>query len=374
MEKLNPGEYDTACKLLAQIECQTVLKTIMAGETPGVIYVDSKKKPKLAFAQFKQRTFLSGVPSTDLGTTLRNFFNIIVREHCQEYDAPFFRLTTNHPQWLDIMVNSLQPREPIITGYHCYQRIINTKIENISLPDGFEIISVDQELINAPFPGREVLLEEMCSERKEKFHIGEFEEIDDFPMLWTWFEEDALLENMGHPRLHTTSDGYFKYQYLWDLLIERICLEYQKMMRDFNGDTIILEFSRGSEHGGYRSAFEHLSQQVLQDLAILYVDIPWEESLRKNRRRFNPDRPDSILEHGLPDEKLEKLYRETDWHDLVKGHMGKLSIQNVEVPFGVFDNADDVTTKQGPALGARLSDVLDELWQIYAEMHKKPKQ
>jgi GNAT superfamily N-acetyltransferase len=166
MEKLNPGENEIARNLLAQIEYQTVLKTIMAGETPGVIYVDSKKKPKLAFAQFKQRTFLSGVPSTDLGPTLRNFFNISVREHCQEYDAPFFRLIVNQPQWLDIMVDSLDPREPIITGYHCYQKIINTTIENISFPDDFEIIPVDQELINAPFPGREDLLDEMCSERE----------------------------------------------------------------------------------------------------------------------------------------------------------------------------------------------------------------
>jgi len=205
--------------------------------------------------------------------------------------------------------------------------------------------------------------------RKERFHIGEFEEIDDFPMLWTWFEEDALLERMGHPRLHTTQDGYFKYRYLWDLLIERISLEYQKMMRDFDGDTTILEFSRGSEHGGYRSAFEHLSEDILEKLAILYLDVPWEESLRKNRRRFNPDRPDSILEHGLPDEKLEKLYRETDWHDLVENQKDTLVIKSFEVPFAVFDNADDVTTAQGDALGERLSSVLDGLWENYKELH-----
>jgi len=206
--------------------------------------------------------------------------------------------------------------------------------------------------------------------RKERFHIGEFDEIDDFPMLWTWFEEDALLERMGHSRLHTTPEGYFKYRYLWDLLIERISLEYQKKMRDYDGDTIILEFSRGSEHGGYQSAFEHLSKDILQKLAILYIDVPWEESLRKNRLRFNPDRPDSILEHGLPDEKLEKMYRETDWHDLVDHTKNTLVIRGLDVPYAVFDNADDVTTAQGDALGERLSSVLDMLWASYSEMHK----
>ncbi len=205
-------------------------------------------------------------------------------------------------------------------------------------------------------------------ERIQRFHIGEFTEIDDFPMLWTWFEEDALLEKMGLPRLHTTSDGYFKYNYLWDLLIERISLEYSKLMRDFDQDTVILEFSRGSEHGGYLQAFKHLSDEILRDLALLYIDVPWEESLRKNRQRFNPDRPDSILEHGLPDEKLEKLYRETDWDELTQANPEQITIREHDVPFVVFDNTDDVTTAQGPALGRRLEHVLTTLWRRYQEI------
>jgi hypothetical protein len=206
-------------------------------------------------------------------------------------------------------------------------------------------------------------------ERVGRFHIGDFTEIDDFPMLWTWFEEDTLLEQMGYPRLHTTQDGYFKWQYLWDLLIERISLEYQKLMRDFEGDTIIIEFSRGSEHGGYRSAFDHLSELILKSLAILYVDVPWEESLRKNRARFNPDRPDSILEHGLSDGKLEKLYRDTDWHALIASTSDLITIKGIEVPFATFDNADDVTTAPSVALGQRLESTLAKLWSRYQLLH-----
>ncbi len=202
-------------------------------------------------------------------------------------------------------------------------------------------------------------------DRIERFHIGTFTEIDDFPMLWAWFEEDALLERMGHPRLHTDAEGFFKYDYLWDLLVERISLEYQKLMRDGSGKTVIIEFSRGTEHGGYQRAFEHLSDEILEKLAILYIDVPWEESLRKNRARFNPDRPDSILEHGLPDEKLEKLYRDSDWDRLIENSPETLTIKGVQVPYAVFDNSDDVTTAQGPALGERLQSVLGTLWQRY---------
>jgi hypothetical protein len=54
--------------------------------------------------------------------------------------------------------------------------------------------------------------------RRARFHIGPFVELDDFPMLWTWFEEDRILARMGHPRLHTDIEEYFAHRYLWDLL------------------------------------------------------------------------------------------------------------------------------------------------------------
>ncbi len=129
-------------------------------------------------------------------------------------------------------------------------------------------------------------------------------------MLWTWFEEDEILTRLGYPRLHTDPNQKFIGHHMWDLLIERICLEYHKKLRDepdyHQQKTTIIEFPRGTEHGGFSRAFQHLSQEVIQKMAILYIDVPWEKSLRKNRVRFNPDRPDSILEHGLSDEKLER--------------------------------------------------------------------
>jgi hypothetical protein len=228
-------------------------------------------------------------------------------------------------------------------------------------------------LIARPAAGKSEIIDYLkkspLPERMQRFHVGRLEEIDDFPMLWTWFEEDALLERMGHPRLHTDADGYFLGNHLWDLLIERICLEYQKRLRDVpkltDEFTTLIEFSRGTEHGGYRSAFCHLSPDVVERMAVLYVDVSWEESLRKNRQRFNPDKPDSILEHGLPDAKLERLYRDTDWHEVSSIDPEYLEIQGRQVPYAVFDNSDDVTTARGTALGDRLEEVTGLLWQRY---------
>jgi hypothetical protein len=207
-------------------------------------------------------------------------------------------------------------------------------------------------------------------ERKKGFHIGKFEEIDDFPMLWTWFQEDAILEGMGFPRLHTDKDGYFLGNHLWNLLIERIGMEYQKKLRNpqyqKNFPTTIIEFSRGKEHGGYQTAFQHLSEQLLSKAAVLYIDVSWQESLRKNRKRFNPEKPDSILEHSLPDVKLERLYKEVDWMDFSRNNSKYLLVKGIQVPYVVFDNSKDLTTQKGLALKTTLEDAFQKLWQIYS--------
>jgi hypothetical protein len=206
-------------------------------------------------------------------------------------------------------------------------------------------------------------------DRRQRFHIGEFEVIDDFPMIWVWFEEDQILSEMGHPRLHTTDENYFKWSYLWDVLIRRICMDYDKCLRDnpayHDRFTTIIEFARGSEHGGFARAFEHLSPEVVQRAAILYLNVSYEESLRKNRSRFNPDRPDSILEHGLPDEKLERLYKENDWEQVSAANPEFITVQGQRVPYVVFKNEDDVTTGRGEALGERLEETMGRLWGLY---------
>jgi len=206
------------------------------------------------------------------------------------------------------------------------------------------------------------------AERLRRFRIGRLVALDDFPLLWAWFEEDAILERMGKPRLHTTADGYFVERHLWDVLISRLCLEYDKLCArepDLGlQTTVIIEFSRGSEHGGYTAALDALTDAVLSRAGALYVSVSFEESLRKNRRRFNASRPDSILEHGLPDEKLEKLYRIDDWNDLKRTDPGHLLVRGHRVPCVVFDNDDDVTTPRGEALGSRLEGSLQRLWAL----------
>lgn len=238
------------------------------------------------------------------------------------------------------------------------------------LKDTFDVLL----LIARPAAGKSEIIDYLkntpLEARIQRFHIGEFQEFDDFPTLWAWFEEDQLLAEMGQPRLYTDDDNYFLHHHFWDLLVRRICLDYDKKLRaDPNYHqryTTILEFSRGSEHGGYRRAFQHLSPQVVERMALLYVQVSWEESFRKNDERFDPQQPGSILQHSIPTDKMKTLYKETDWPELSAPDPEFLSIQEQRVPYAVFDNEDDLTTERGKALGLRLEEVLGHLWHLYA--------
>lgn len=215
-------------------------------------------------------------------------------------------------------------------------------------------------------------------ERIKRFHVGEFVEIDDFPILWEQFEDDDLLEEMGQPRLISnktfeyqgkTLDGYvFKGKWYWNFLIKKLSFQYARLLRD-NPDfhkknqTAIIEFSRGSEHGGFKTAYDYLSDEILQKAVTLYISVTFEESMRKNRRRYNPDKPDSILEHALEDLKLEMLYKGSDWDEFA-ANPDHLQVKNHNVPYGVFENMPEKTDKPD-VLGAHLEEVLAKLWHVH---------
>jgi hypothetical protein len=99
----------------------------------------------------------------------------------------------------------------------------------------------------------------------------------------------------------------------------------------------------------------------------MYIEVTYEESVAKNRQRFNPDRPDSILEHGLPDRKMEAIYKEDDFPAFSADDPQWLTVRDIRVPYVVFDNHDDVTTPMGAALGDRLEARLGALWALYQQ-------
>jgi hypothetical protein len=229
-------------------------------------------------------------------------------------------------------------------------------------------------LIGRPASGKsqiiDILRRTPLDVRRRKFHTGNVDVLDDFPFVWAWLEEDRILsERLGQPRLHTNADGSFKYPHQWHLLLERLSLEYQKRLRDdptyHEHTTTLLEFARGSEHGGYEEALPHLGDDLLRRAAIVYVCVSLEEALRRNRARYNAERPDGTMEHALPDELMMRHYCDDDWGSCSAGDPGFLTVGAVRVPYVVFDNERRVETGAPRQLAARLEAALSQLWDLH---------
>lgn len=200
--------------------------------------------------------------------------------------------------------------------------------------------------------------------RQEQFHVGEIVEIDDFPYIWEKFEEDKILEESGRERLWTDKKLYFKEDWAWDFFLLKMNVAFAKhLAQGDQGKTVLFEFARGGKNG-IRHALDVVSKDVLDRAGILYIQVSYEESVRKNRRRFKPELAHSILYHSLPDEKMEFYYRDNDWKDITTEMEGTINAQNLKVPFAVMPNEPEVTDdveKLAPALKI----ALDKLWKQY---------
>jgi len=227
-------------------------------------------------------------------------------------------------------------------------------------------------LIGRPAAGKSETIDFLkrlnADQRLNEYHIAPFEELDDFVYVWQTFENDNIREHMGLPRRDTDASLYFLDDRIWDFYIERIDLDFRKKLaRDpafLEQHTVLMEFARGGENA-FANAFQHLSDDVLSRASILYIDVSFEESLRKNRRRYRPDQADSILYHSLEDAKMERYYKINDWARLSEGQdEGFISIKGHKVPFAVFHNEPE-KTHDPELLGAALRDVTGRLARLF---------
>jgi hypothetical protein len=201
-------------------------------------------------------------------------------------------------------------------------------------------------------------------ERLERFHIGEFEELDDFIYVWESFEVDDILTKHGKPRVWSDEKYWFKDHFIWNLYIERISLEYRKKLaRDphyHDAKTILIEFARGGEDG-IHEALTYLDPEILKRVKLMYIRVPYEESVRKNHRRARPGQEDSILFHSLPDAKMEFYYKTNDWEKLEAKDPNVIDVNGIKIPYAVFENMPEKTND--PALLAtELERVTKKLW------------
>jgi hypothetical protein len=201
--------------------------------------------------------------------------------------------------------------------------------------------------------------------RLERYHIANFDELDDFRYVWETFELDDLMTQMGKERVWSDEKYWFKDPYIWDLYIKRLALEYRKMLvkdpAHHEKKTTLLEFARGGDDAIHH-ALTFLSDDMLDKASLMYIRVTYEESVRKNRRRARKGEEDSILYHSLPDEKMEFYYRTNDWEQLEAKDANFIEVRGHKVPYAVFENLPEKTLDPR-LIAAELERVAGKLWE-----------
>lgn len=231
-------------------------------------------------------------------------------------------------------------------------------------------------LLGRPAAGKSEFIDFMkkCHEedRAANYHIGNFEELDDFAWLWEKFLEDDQWELAGCKRLFSKKLEDSNYVVvpeafkIYDFMIQKFNTEvfdrYVKKPEFYADGTCIIEFARGREDG-YKRSLNALSKDVLDRAAILYVNVSFEESWRRNIARFEEKLANSILCHMAPKELMEHFYKIDDWANITSGNgSGYLDLKNGRVPFVTMNNEPEI--KDYNRIAPRYRTALDELWKL----------
>lgn len=208
------------------------------------------------------------------------------------------------------------------------------------------------------------------AQRCGKYHVGAFDEIDDFPWLLSLFQDEDHWEALGRPRtlsrrvekIYETVDfGIYDFTTVkFNIEIAKRCITPAYDDRR----TLIIEYARGRSDG-YRRTLSLFDERVLTQTAIFYLDNTFEESMRRNTvRSSDSDENQTVLFHKCPVGVMENYYKTNDWHALTdKQPKGYVTIKGIRIPFVTVWNIPE--SHDFAVLEERYSGPLRSLWELY---------
>jgi hypothetical protein len=206
-------------------------------------------------------------------------------------------------------------------------------------------------------------------ERARTYGIGRFEEVDDFPWLWDacLADDDREARGLAREVSERTPEGYNITQpkfrgSLVDRFNDVIRSRYLSNPRFYDTGTLLIEFARGTDDG-FLDSLERFDPAILARAAILYINVSFEESYRRNNARYRQGQEESILFHKVPDRDMYGFFRDNDWARITGGAPdGRLALRGVQVPFVSMLNEPESTD---PAvLGPRYAAALGRLREL----------
>jgi RimJ/RimL family protein N-acetyltransferase len=168
LHELAPETFSLARPLFAPLAHHLALESILAGLTPGRVFVDDERKPKTAVAWFKRRLFLTGDRSREsINRALADLLTKVYYPDMRAGGLAFGAFTLVYtPGWERVMDVVLAGKEPLIGQRLCFHLDPTRHSWEPSPPPGFTLRPVDAALLADPqIANPDYVTEEMVSER-----------------------------------------------------------------------------------------------------------------------------------------------------------------------------------------------------------------
>lgn len=166
--ELEPTDFAHARPLFAPLTHHLAIESILAGLSPGRVFVDEVRRPKTAVAWFKRRLFLAGDRSRDtVNLALSNLLTDVYYPHMLASGLGNGAFTLMYtPGWERVMDMVLAGKDPLIGQRLCFRLDPTGRAWQAPLPAGFALRPVDAALLADPhIENLDYVTEEMVSER-----------------------------------------------------------------------------------------------------------------------------------------------------------------------------------------------------------------
>ena len=231
-------------------------------------------------------------------------------------------------------------------------------------------------ILGRPAAGKSEFIDFMKSisdvERAQKYHIGSFDEVDDFVWIWEKFIEDDLWEKTGCKRHYSKEympgnpgmapEGVKLFEFCMHKFNDEVAKKYLTRPEYYNDHTLFIEFSRGNKPT-FKDALENLAPEILKRAAIFFIDVTRQESWRRNVARYQEKLKHSILAHMVPKETFDYFYSDHNWPELTHSEsFGHVTTQGLKIPFVTMNNEPESTDPV--VLEKRYGDALNKLFEL----------
>ena len=168
MYELQPTQFEATRNLFTPLCHHLAIESILAGRTPGRIFVDDVEKPRTAVAWFKRRVYLAGNRTDDrVNLALNRLFTDVYYPEMRAAGLKQSAFTLVYtPGWERAMDVVLAGKDPMRGKWLCYRLDPNKKEWRVRIPKEFKLRWVDQALLDdASLMNHDYVTDEMLSER-----------------------------------------------------------------------------------------------------------------------------------------------------------------------------------------------------------------